>query len=336
MNSAPQISVLMTVFNAGRYLAESVESILAQNFTDFEFVIVDDASTDGSIAVLESYASRDRRIRLFCNPKNSGQTTCLNQGLGECRADWVARQDADDISHPQRLAAQWRAVEENSSLVLLGVNGWIMNGAGASAGMIHVPVRDAGIRWSLPFRNPFIHTGVLFRRLHPNGSPVRYDPGFRICQDWELWSRLVDDGAVANLPDFLVSYRSTDGSLSNNFSSTTREESRAIVDRIWRKAFPARNLTLQESDLLESFREGLPSARWPSFKRFYGEMRRAGNSAQARDPQSEAMHMVQAAGALARQSPQAAASAIIGAFCADPAWTAKLFFQRFACAGRKL
>ena len=135
MNSTPCISVLMTVFNGGKLLAESIESLLAQSFSDFEFVIVDDASTDGSVAVLESYASRDRRLRLFCNSQNSGQTACLNQGLGECRADWIARQDADDLSHPRRLAAQWLTVKNNPSLVLLGVNGWIINEPGRPAGM---------------------------------------------------------------------------------------------------------------------------------------------------------------------------------------------------------
>lgn len=324
MNDTPRVSVLMAVFNGGRFLAESVESILAQSFADFEFVIVDDASTDGSVAVLESYASRDPRIRLFCNPQNSGQTACLNQGLGECRADRVARQDADDLSHPRRLAAQWQAVENNPSLILIGVNGWIIGETGRFAGMIHVPVEDAGIRWSLPFRNPFIHTGVLFRRLHPDGSPVRYDPEFRICQDWELWSRLAGEGTVANLPDRLVSYRHSKNSLSNNFSDRTRAENRAIVEKIWRTHFPNRNLAPQESALLESFREGLAPRLWPAFKSFYANARREwlqGGSQRSR--QSEAVHGLQAAGALAGPAPAAAASAILKAFLSDPAWTAK-------------
>ena len=334
MKTAPCISVLMTVFNGGRFLAESVESILAQSFADFEFVIVDDASTDGSVAVLESYASRDPRIRLFCNPQNSGQTACLNQGLGECRADGVARQDADDISHPERLAAQWRAVGESPFLVLLGVNGWIINEAGGSAGMIHVPVEDVGIRWSLPFRNPFIHTGVLFRRLHPDGSPVRYDPEFRVCQDWALWSRLVGEGPVANLPERLVAYRHSRNSLSNNFSDTTRLENRAIVEKIWKENFPARDLAAREADLLESFRDGLAPALWPAFQSFYGSTRNAWlASKRARSRQSEAMHMVQAAGALAGRAPIAAASAMLNAFSTDPAWTAKILWQRFARSG---
>ena len=333
MNSTPRISVLMTVFNAGRFLAESVESILAQTFRDFEFVIVDDASTDGSPAVLESYARRDPRIRLIFQKENSGQTACLNQGLGECRADWVARQDADDLSHPPRLAAQWQAVENKPSLVLLGVNGWIIGETGGFDGMIHVPIHDAGIRWSLPFRNPFIHTGVLFRRFHPDGSPVRYNPEFRICQDWELWSRVTSDGAVANLPGRLVTYRHTKSSLSNNSSARTREENRAIVENIWRKNFPDRNLTAQEASLLESFREGLAPGLWPAFQNFYANVRKEWLSKRIRDRQSEAMHMIQAAGALAGPAPLAAASVMLSAFSTDPAWTAKTFWLRFVHTG---
>lgn len=330
MNPTPQISVLMTVFNAGKYLAESVESILAQSFKDFEFVIVDDASTDGSVAVLESYASRDPRIRLICNPQNSGQTACLNQGLAACGADWIARQDADDISDPQRLSSQWNTLQKNPALVLLGVNGRIIDGEGAFSGLIHVPLRDAGVRWSLPLRNPFIHSGVLFRRLHSDGTPVQYDPDFRVCQDWELWSRLVEDGAAANLPDVLISYRSTTGSLSNSSSATTRSENQSIVERVWENQFPARPLSSQEASLLENFREGLSSARWPEFKSFYAELRSGSNAKQAWDPQAEAVHMIQAAGALARKSPLAAIPAISSAFSADPAWTAKILWQRLA------
>jgi len=334
MNGIPPLSVLMTVFNGGRFLAESVESILAQSFSDFEFVIVDDASTDGSVAVLETYASRDPRLRLICNPKNFGQTACLNQGLGECRAEWVARQDADDISHLRRLAAQWRAIRDNSSLVLLGVNGWIIDESGGSAGMIHVPVDDAGIRWSLPFRNPFIHTGVLFRRLHPDGSPVRYAPEFRICQDWELWSRITSDGSAANLPERLVFYRHSKNSLSNNFSDTTRVENRAIVEKIWRANFPGRDLTAWEADLMESFRDGLAPGLWPEFLSFYAGVRNDWLvSKRARSRQSEAMHMIQAAGALAGPAPLAAASAMLSAFSTDPVWTAKTLSQRFVSGG---
>ncbi len=335
MNSTPRISVLMTVFNGGRFLAESVDSILAQSFADFEFVIVDDGSTDGSVDLLEAYARRDPRIRLFRNSANSGQTACLNQGLDKCRAEWVARQDADDLSDPRRLAAQWRAIRKNPSLILLGVNGWVIGEAARSVGMIHTPVADAGIRWSLPFRNPFIHTGVIFRRLHPGGSPVRYDPKFTICQDWELWSRLCEDGPVANLPNRLVAYRHSKNSLSNNFSERTRMENCMIAGDNWRKNFPASDLTGKDADLLRSFREGMDPYLWPAFRSLYASARTGWcASKRARNRQSEAVHMIQAAGALAGTSPHAAASAILQAFATDPAWTAKTLSQ--AVTGKML
>jgi glycosyltransferase involved in cell wall biosynthesis len=337
MNSIPRISVLMTVFNGGRFLAESVESILGQSFSDFEFVIVDDASTDGSVAVLESYASRDPRIRLFCNPRNSGQTACLNQGLGACRGDWVARQDADDLSHPRRLSAQWREVGRRPGLVLLGVNGRVINEAGAAVGLIHAPLSDGGIRWALPFRNPFIHTGVVFRRCRPDGAPVKFDPAFRICQDWELWSRLAGDGEVANLEDRLVFYRHHAGSLSNHFSPRASEENRLVVAEIWRSHFPALPLTTEEAGILEAFREGLLPEQWEKFKTFYAGARRAwlsGGPGRNRERQAEAVHFLQAAGALAEHGRAAVIGAIVRAVVSDPAWTLTTFLQRaFPSAG---
>jgi glycosyltransferase involved in cell wall biosynthesis len=106
----PAISVLMTVFNAGRFFEPAIKSILAQTFRDFEFLIVDDASTDGSPDVAQAWAAKDGRLRVVRNNENKGQTACLNQGLRLARGKWTARQDADDLAHPLRLAKQHQFV----------------------------------------------------------------------------------------------------------------------------------------------------------------------------------------------------------------------------------
>lgn len=320
----------MTVFNGGRFLEPAVESILRQSWGDFEFVIVDDASGDGSVEALNSFAAKDRRVRLFCNAENTGQTACLNQGLREARGEWIARQDADDLSSPRRLEAQCHAVADSPDIVLLGVNGRIINEAGACMGLIHAPLTDAGIRWALPFRNPFIHTGVLFRRCRPDGTVVQYNPDYRICQDWELWARLAGEGRVANLEERLVFYRHSPRSLSNQFSERTREENRRVVAEIWKNHFPARPLSPAEADLLENFREGLRPETWGMFESFYSEARAAWcGVGRARDGQAEAVHFLQAAGALAGRGKLAACSAVMRAGLADPAWTLRVLFQRF-------
>jgi glycosyltransferase involved in cell wall biosynthesis len=122
----PLVTVLMTVYNAGRYLDAAIASIAAQTFRDWEFVIVDDASTDGSPEVAEAWAKRDSRIRVIRNAVNKGQTPCLNQGLREARGRWIARQDADDLSLPERLERQLAAAD---GFALLGTNGWIIDAA---------------------------------------------------------------------------------------------------------------------------------------------------------------------------------------------------------------
>jgi len=104
---APRVSVLMTMFNAAAYLQAAIESLLAQSYRDFELIIVDDGSTDESAAVAESLT--DPRLRLVRNPANRGQNACLNQGLALARGEFVARQDADDLSRPDRLEKQARS-----------------------------------------------------------------------------------------------------------------------------------------------------------------------------------------------------------------------------------
>src|SRR5678816_4165512 len=105
MSTTPRVSIVMPVYNAAAYLAEAVDSILAQTFRDFQFVIVNDGSTDRSTAILERYAHRDQRIKLISRP-NTGIVGALNDGLAEATGDYIARMDADDVSTPNRLAVQ--------------------------------------------------------------------------------------------------------------------------------------------------------------------------------------------------------------------------------------
>src|SRR6476620_3396822 len=153
----------MTVFNAGRFFEPAIKSILAQTFRDFEFLIVDDASTDGSPDVAQAWAAKDGRLRVVRNNENKGQTACLNQGLRLARGKWTARQDADDLAHPLRLAKQHQFVVSNPGIVLLGTNGRIIDEHSRLAGLLDAPLTLESITWTAPFLNPFMHTSVLFR-----------------------------------------------------------------------------------------------------------------------------------------------------------------------------
>lgn len=318
MSELAPVTVLMTVYNGGRFLSEAIRSILSQGFRDFEFLIVDDASSDGSVDVLKDFAAKDGRIRLILNERNKGQTACLNQGLREARGEWIARQDADDLSLPARLGRQWEAVQKTPGLMIVGVNGWVINVQGKCTGMIHAPLADNGIRWSLPFRNPFIHAGVMFRRFLPDGAPVLYDESFAICQDWELWGRLLESGKGVNLPRRLVAYRHQEDSLSHRSLEQTRRESGMIAGKCWEKAFSD---SQSDEEALLSFREGLSSSFRHRFWKLYSRLLPTLPDAGVK--QAIALHHLQAAGALGFSNLAPMVAELVKALVSDPLWTIK-------------
>lgn len=313
----------MTVYNAGRFLAGAVGSILDQTFPDYEFVIVDDCSTDGSLEKLREYAVRDRRVRVIANSANKGQTACLNQGLAVARGDWIARQDADDWSAPERLALQVEAVRKNPGLVLVGTNGWIVDASGGVTGTINVPLADAGIRWSMGIRNPFVHTSVMFRRVLPDGQPARYDESYQVCQDWELWARLADTGKMANLAGRLVSYRDHGASLSKSRLETTLREAALVAGGVLR----GEELSGEELSLLAAFRDGLPLDKRRDFWQLYHRLLRRRAPGEGLR-QARAVHHLQAAGALAGQCKRAAAAEILRAAALAPTFAAIFIRER--------
>jgi len=322
------VTVLMTVYNGSRFLAEAIRSILVQRFRDYEFLIIDDASNDGSVSVLKDFAAKDARIRLILNEQNKGQTACLNQGIHEARGVWIARQDADDVSLTGRLQSQWDVVRKNPSLAIVGVNGWVINEQGATAGMIHAPLTDGGIRWSMPFCNPFIHTGVMFRRQWPDGSPVLYNEEFRICQDWELWGRVLTRGSGTNLPQRLVAYRHHEGSLSHGNQEITQREMKIIARHYFQANFP--NVSFQSTDevLLYEFQNGLTDINRRKVWIFYEKLKKEWPGKNI--SQAVAVHHFQAAGSTGLKAPTSLLKEMYYAFQAAPGWTSKTVLRRIS------
>jgi glycosyltransferase involved in cell wall biosynthesis len=251
--SLPLVSVLMTVFNAEKYLANSIESICHQTFRDWEFLIVDDASTDDSVKIAEEYALKDQRIRVIQNDLNKGQTACLNQGLNEARGKWIARQDADDLSLPTRLEQQIKCVAHYPTLALVGSCGFMIDSLDHLVGLLDVPLRQEVIYWSAPIANPFLHTSVLFQR-----DIVRflggYDTTYHIAQDYDLWGRLLAGGyETKNLSERLICYRHLSHSLSQNNQQQTFQEISIISERLAKEIF-REALSYEERALLQGWR----------------------------------------------------------------------------------
>lgn len=203
----PCISVVMSVYNGELYLENAIESILEQTFTDFEFIIVDDNSTDGSWAVLTRFS--DPRVRLVRNQENIGLTRSLNKGLRLAQGIYIARMDADDISLPERFERQTAFFSTFPDIGLLGVAYWNMNSKGEKQNLVRPPTADSVIRWNMLFGPVLAHPGVMFRRdlIAKVGS---YNENTHFAQDYELWSRMANVTKMANLNEPFLLYRQGD------------------------------------------------------------------------------------------------------------------------------
>lgn len=226
---APLVSVLISVYNGQDYLPQALDSLLGQTLTDLEIVAVDDGSTDGTWPLLQQYARRDGRLRPQQNPANLGLTRSLNRGLKEARGRYLARQDVDDLSEPQRLEAQAAFLEENPQVVLVGSDILVVDGQGRPTGEIGFrPRGDSGIRRYMLLNNAFFHSTVLLRRQALVDHGLAYDETLAYAQDFDLWSRLLEHGQGANLPLALVRFRRHGGQLSEKAWQAQQE----VADRV--------------------------------------------------------------------------------------------------------
>ncbi len=153
----------MSVYNGEKYLREAIDSILGQTFKDFEFLIIDDGSTDSSVEIIRSYA--DPRIRLIQNEENIGLSRSLNKGLKLARGEYIARMDADDISLPRRLAAQVGLLDKQPDIGLVGTSIQLIDCDGERMHVHRVPTTHAQILWALCFTTPLAHPSVVFRKV---------------------------------------------------------------------------------------------------------------------------------------------------------------------------
>lgn len=213
----------MPVFNAERYVGQAIESILTQEFEDFEFLIFNDGSVDRSLDVISSF--HDPRIRCFHSSENQGYVVHLNQGLVLARGKLIARMDADDISSPNRLAKQIDFLNRHPNYGIVGSWATNIDSNGRKLGLEKRPIDDAAIKWhQYLFYNPIIHPTVLVKKeLFTTGGG--YKPEFLYSEDYELWSRLFSLTSVANIPEPLLQYRKHSTSVCN----TKQERQRDLV-----------------------------------------------------------------------------------------------------------
>lgn len=237
----PAVSVIMPVYNGGEYLAEAIESILAQTLGDFELIIVDDCSTDGSAESIAAYAERDRRIRALAHPRNRGQGAAQSTGLAEARGDFITLMDADDVSFPQRLAKQVEFLRDNPEIGALGACCRAMNhDLSRTLFEFSVPREHALIAFNLFFGASIVGATLMTRAKHLKA--VGYAEERRHSPDLDLSMRLLWQERIrfANLPDCLLLYRRHDGAKQNAESRGIAAASRQIrgemLERLWGEA----------------------------------------------------------------------------------------------------
>ena len=232
MNSPPAISVILPVYNAEAYVREAVESILAQTFTDFECIIINDGSTDGSGAILRELAACDARIVLV-EQSNEGLVSALNKGLKMACADLIARMDADDVSMPERFALQHAGMMKEPELAVLGSFIRVMDKAGNIIRLSEYPLTPKETARHVEKSCPVAHPAVMMRRdavLKIGG----YRKAFCPAEDYDLWLRMSDLGqAIANLPQPLLNYREHGSNVSAVHWQTQRRST--ILARLARQ-----------------------------------------------------------------------------------------------------
>jgi glycosyltransferase involved in cell wall biosynthesis len=203
-SSKPKISVIMPVYNGAKYLRPAIDSIIGQTFTDFEFIIINDGSTDSSAEIIKSYG--DERLAII-EQQNQGVTKSLNNGLAIAKGEFIARMDADDIALPERLEKQLAFLSANPEICLCGSRAFAIDERGETIGTFdYPPISHQEIKKLYLWHNPFIHSSVMFRNetIKKLGS---YDESIPRAQDYELWGRVIKNCQTANLPDYLLKYR---------------------------------------------------------------------------------------------------------------------------------
>ncbi|WP_347550665.1 glycosyltransferase [Pseudalkalibacillus hwajinpoensis] len=222
------VSVVMAVYNEESYLIDAINSILHQTYTNFEFIIVNDGSTDNTKRVLDQII--DERVRVIHLDKNQGAANALNKGINEANGNWIAIQDADDLSLPTRLEEQTRYIHQQQEIVAVGALKECISGS-ESLWNDRLKTEEHGnflvdsehLRMYRFYINPLCHGSVLFSKDVFN-QVGGYNTSYKICYDYDLWMRMFEIGQIHKLPKVLYQYRVHSGSLSKGNNEFINED----------------------------------------------------------------------------------------------------------------
>lgn len=234
LEQKPTVSVVMSVYNAEAHLPETIKSVLAQTYQDFEFIIIDDGSTDKSVAIINDIT--DKRLRLI-RQRNHGLVYSLNKGIQLARGQYIARQDADDISLPERFAKEVALLNKNSRLGLVGTFFTYVDEATKEPGLtICMPTKSLDVKRALYITNPIGHGTAMIRRAVFNDMAT-YTDTYGPTEDFELWRRIAEHWEMAIIPESLYNYLLNKTSISHTKGQEQHANTDKIRDEQWAKPF---------------------------------------------------------------------------------------------------
>ena len=223
MNIVPKISLIMSVYNGEDYLAETIDSVISQTFTEWEFIIINDCSTDNTSKILAEYGSKDERIKVHTNETNLRLPSSLNKALSLAEGKYIARMDADDICMPDRLQKQYDFMGENPNVDLSSCRFFTLKNGVYSSGGCGGKNDDISIKALLLVTNPILHPGIIAKA--DVIKKLGYDKNFTCTEDMELWTRFVLSGKkVEILPEYLMIYRLHDKQITETTLDKQKKE----------------------------------------------------------------------------------------------------------------
>lgn len=250
--TTPYVSVIMAVYNGERCLLTTISSILAQTFKNFEYIIVNDGSTDNTQSLLDRIS--DFRVIILSHEHNNGLAYSLNRGLAVARGKYIARIDAGDLADPERLEKQVSFLEQHPDIGIIGTSCRIVSEDGKKLGEARFPQTDLEIRWVSLLTNPFLHPSVMLRYEVLSQHQLRYDETFWASQDYELWTRLLEHTRGANLQDVLTTYRVSDESITAKHRHIQFQNQDIVIRRTLGQQLPGLQISpARVSQLREAF-----------------------------------------------------------------------------------
>jgi glycosyltransferase involved in cell wall biosynthesis len=209
----PKISVLIPVYNTGKYLPQCLESVLNQTFTDFEIIAVDDGSNDNSLSILQEFSRKDPRIRVYPNETNRGVSYSLNRALQYAAAPLIARVDSDDVMIKERFEKQYAYLQAHPECIVLGGQAIYINEQGELGGSSTFPLTDEKIKHSFFNFQAIADPTVMMNRARIPQEVFYFKEDLISSEGLDLYFRLMEYGKFANLSDVLILYRQRAGSL---------------------------------------------------------------------------------------------------------------------------